>query len=1311
MEAQQVQLDFAIQELEDQLERTLTRDRGRLRSRLGRIRREVRDGRDVSEAIEALRPAVAASVEKAEARRANMPAVSYPEELPVAAMKGEIAAAIREHSVVVVCGETGSGKTTQLPKICLEVGRGVHGVIGHTQPRRIAARSVAKRIADELGLPLGEAGGAVGFKVRFNDVTSPEGYVKLMTDGILLAELQRDRLLNEYDTILIDEAHERSLNIDFLLGHLKNVLEKRPELKLIITSATIDPDRFSRHFGGCPIINVTGRTYPVETRYSPLFDENDPDATQVELTDGIVQAVDELGRDPVVGRGDTLVFLSGEREIRETAKALEDAGGMRHGHQGRYDVLPLYARLNTAEQQRVFQPSRRRRIVLATNVAETSLTVPGIRSVIDSGLARISRYSPRSKVQRLPIEAVSQASAEQRKGRCGRIAPGVCVRLYSEADFEQRPAYTEPEIQRTNLASVILQMQAFGLGEVESFPFIDPPDLRQVRDGYQTLLEIGAIDEHRRLTQTGRVLARLPIDPKLGRMVMAAERENCLEEMIIIASALSIQDPRERPMDKQKQADEAHAQWRAGGSDFLTLLNLWQWFKKTQRERSRSKLRQACSEHFVNYLRMLEWQDVQRQMREVAAGLDWRLNRQPATADQVHRAVIPGLLANVGKKGEGNEYEGVRGRKFFLFPGSVTFSSKPQWVAAAELVETTRLYARTVCAVKPEWIEEAAGHLLKKVYDEPYWQKATGRVVAPMKVSLFGLQLGKRSIDYGKVDPKKSRSLFIQNALVEGDYESGAAFYRHNQRLVRDVELMEVKSRRRDIMVEPATRFAFYDARIAAAAVDQRSFDSWRKKAEKENRRLLFMQPEDLMSRAAGEVDGGDFPDSINAGVELPLSYRFDPGHPYDGMTATVQLADLHAIDADRLDWLVPGLIEEKATDLIRSLPKAIRKNFVPVPEFAHRFVVRAPFGEGNLPAALARDLGRSTGTNVSPGDFRPEELSEYLRMNIRVIDEEGQTVSHGRDVHELRRKLKVRAREKLSELPDPTWNRDHLVEWSFGDLPERVELKAGGRVVQGFPALLDRGQSVSLRLLETPEAARAHHRRGVRRLLLLDYAREIKFQIEDLPQMPQLRLHFAPIGDVKRLREHLAEAIGDRLFAGEDPADVRTQEAFEERVTAAWGRLGETVRSVGATAAAILQRRHEVHLKLSQLRVPDILRASANDMIEQLEHLVPADFLLTTPPKWLPHIPRFLQGIEVRLAKLLDAGLEKDSRAATAVFPFWKAYLNRLATPGLGPLSPAWVEYRWLVEEFRISQFAQQLGTAVKVSEKVLRDRLEALK
>ncbi len=1336
--------DVTFDRVAEVIGQTMLRDRHRLERRLHGLSRRSEPTPD--QLAKVLVPAEH-SAAMAASRRASVPALTYPVELPVSQKRGEIIDAVRDHRCVVVCGETGSGKTTQLPKICLEAGRGVYGTIGHTQPRRIAARTVAARVADEMKSSLGET---VGYKVRFHDETSPTSLVKLMTDGILLAEMQGDRFLNQYDTIIVDEAHERSLNIDFLLGHLKNLLDLRPELKVVVTSATIDPQRFSDHFGGpdvCPVIMVSGRTYPVEVRYRPLFDgtaspdreggvsEDRPEplphgrgSQPEEINDAIIAAVDELGRDPTVAGGDTLVFLSGEREIREAAKALEDHVGGRHGQFGAYEVLPLYARLSNAEQNRVFKTGGKRRVVLATNVAETSLTVPGIRSVVDTGLARISRYSARSKVQRLPIEAISQASSDQRKGRCGRLGDGVCIRLFDEPDFASRPEFTDPEITRTNLAAVILQMSAFGLGAVEQFPFIDPPDPRQVRDGYQTLQEIGGLDEHRRLTTVGRQLARLPVDPKFGRMILAAAEEDCLDEMIIIAAGLSVQDPRERPMDKRKEADDAHADWKAGGSDLLTLVNLWRWYVKERRELSRNKLKQVCKARYVNYLRMMEWGDVQRQLREAVAGLgssgqsrsrqeagptpgNWKLNRDPASAEQVHRAVLPGLLGNVGHKGEANEYDGVRGRKFFVFPGSVVFGSKPQWVVAAELVETSRLYARFVCSVKPEWVEAAAGDLVKKTYGEPYWQMKTGRVIAPMKVTLWGLPIAKRPIDYGKVDPKKSRTIFIKSALVDGDLESGAAFFRHNRQLVRDVELLEAKTRRRDLMVDPATQFAFYDARLPASVVDWRSFDSWRGDAEKQDRRLLYMRPEDLMARSLSEAEGGQFPESIETnGIELPLKYRFDPGHVADGVTATVHLADLHAIDADRLDWLVPGLIEEKVTDLIRTLPKKLRTQFVPVPEVAHRAVLSMRFGEAALTAAVAKYLQQERDVTLDEVDLRPDELSDYLKLNLRVIDENGRPVAHGRDVRELRKLLRVQARGKLAKLPDSPWHRDHIVKWSVGELPERVEIRMNGRGVQGFPALIDKGDSASLRLLETPEAARANHRRGVRRLLLIDYASQIKHQVSDLPDLRKLDLLFSPLGNAGSFRAHLIEACGDRLFLGEDAADVRDEATFEERVNAAWGKLGGVVKQVATVAQNVLTHRQQVYLQLDR-RVPDILTSSVNDMKEQLAHLVPSDFLVRTPPGYLPHLPRYIAAISQRHTKLLDAGLDRDSRLATAVFPYSKAYLDRVGDIEAGPLSPRWMKFRWLLEEYRVSLFAQGLGTAEKVSDKKLSDLLATLK
>ena len=1145
----------------------MLRDRHRLRRAL-RSLRPTRDFEKADARLQQLTEQVERSAAEAERRRARLPVPSFDLDLPVVHRRAEIAEAIRENQVVVVCGETGSGKTTQLPKICLDLGHGVTGLIGHTQPRRIAARSVANRLRDELN-----DRAAVGFKVRFTDETSPDSFVKLMTDGILLAETQSDRFLERYDTIIIDEAHERSLNIDFLLGYLKRLLPRRPDLKLIITSATIDPDRFSKHFDGAPVVMVTGRTFPVEVRYRPLMSE-DEDAQTFEMTDALLAAVDELGR---ATTGDTLVFLTGERDIRETADAL------RKHTNDRLDVLPLYARLSAEEQMRVFKPTGRRRVVLATNVAETSLTVPGITGVIDTGLARISRYSTRNRLQRLPIEPVSQASADQRKGRCGRVSEGVCIRLYSEEDFEKRPRYTDPEILRTNLASVILQMKAFKLGDVEDFPFLDPPDYRQVRDGYQTLFEINAIDANNDLTDAGRILARLPIDPRLGRMLMAAKDENCLEELLALAAALSIQDPRERPMDKRHEADEAHAQFRESGSDFLALLNLWRFWRDTLRQLSQSQARKRCKQLYLSYTRMREWADIHRQLIEYVATFDWRLNREPATYDAVHRALLTGLLANVGRKIDQVEYQGVRGRRFYIFPGSGLFQKKPNWLMAGELVETTKVYARTCASIQPEWIERVAADLVKRTHTDPHWQRKTARVMAYERVTLYGLPVvNKRSVPLAPIDPKQSRSIFIRSALVEMEYDTGAPFFRHNAQLIREVELLEAKGRRRDIMVDADTRFAWYDARIPAQVVGGQSFDKWRKQAEHDNRRLLFMEPEDLMARVGGELGGEQFPDKLiveipwhgrparvpaqpeklerTGGAPVPqnhprsafdLSYRFDPGHAFDGVTVTLPLAALNQLPADRLDWLVPGLIQEKALDLIRTMPKALRVNFVPAPDFARRAVHRMPFGQGNLLDALAAALGKLSGLSVRAEDFSPDGLPDYLRMNVRVIDEHGKQVAVGRDLKQLRQQLRGSARDAFAITPPPPWDRDGITAWDFGDLPERVELRQHGTTLQGFPSLVDRGGAVSLRLLETPDLARDATRRGVRRLFLIDYTKELRHLIDTLPAIKPMGLHYAPLGPGERLKDQIREAVADRLVA-DIPKRVRTKEEFTIRLETA---------------------------------------------------------------------------------------------------------------------------------------------------------------
>jgi ATP-dependent helicase HrpA len=1284
-----------------QLDQTLLRDRHLLRSKLRRVEQLRADGKPFDRLLQSASEQFEHSRRRLEERRTRRLTIEYPPELPISQKRAEIADAIRQNQVVVICGETGSGKTTQLPKICLELGLGRVGMIGHTQPRRIAARSVAQRIAQEMQTGLGDV---VGYKVRFTDQVSEASLVKLMTDGILLAEIQNDRFLNAYDAIIIDEAHERSLNIDFLLGVLKRLLAHRPELKLIITSATIDPQRFSRHFNDAPVILVSGRTYPVEVRYRPLKSE-DEDEREIELDDALTMAVDEIGRD--THGGDTLIFFPGEREIREAAEVL--AGHLRD----RCEIVPLFARLSAEEQMRVFAPHDRRRIVLATNVAETSLTVPGIRAVIDTGVARLSRYNPRSKVQRLPIEPISQASADQRKGRCGRIAEGVCVRLYSEEDFRSRPAFTDPEIQRTNLASVILQMKYLRLGAIEDFPFLDPPDPRQIRDGYATLTEIGALDDRYELTEIGRLLAQLPVDPRLGRMILASRELGALTEVLVIAAALAVQDPRERPLDKQKDADAAHALFRAPDSDFMTSLNLWKWWQDELAGSSHSKLRRSCKARFLSYFRMREWHDVHRQLREVAGQMNWPINLEPASYEAIHRSLIPGLLANVGNKGEAFEYDGIRSRKFHLFPGSTTFHKKPAWVVAAEIVETTKVYARTVAMVQPEWIEQAAKHLVRREYLDPHWQRRTARVIAHEKVTLTGLNLiPRRPVNFGPIDPVSARQIFIKSALVDGDYDTNAAFFRHNQQLVRDVQLIEAKHRRADILADPATRFAFYDVRIPADVNSGQTFDRWRRGAEQADRRLLFMSVEDLMSRAAGELNTTQFPDTLDAdGVTYPLEYHFEPGTPHDGVTLTVRLAQLNQLPGERLEWLVPGLLEEKVIDLIRTLPKPIRVNLVPVPDFARRAVQQMRFGAGSLLATLAKTLGHLGSVPVTPADFRPDQLEPYLHMNVRVLDEHGKLVAQSRDLDALRRQLRERARQTFASLPPSPFHRDDVKEWDFGDLPPKVELRHGGQTLLGYPAVVDMGDSVALRLLDTWESALVETRRGVRRLFVIEYASALRYEVDSIRGLSQMGLNYATLGGMKQLKQQLADAIVDRLGLGDAP-DIRTRMDFELRLESAWNKLPRAAADVGELTGRILSLYQALRRRLDE-PFPPLLEANVQDMRDHLRSLIPPDFLTATSYEWLPHLPRFLQALELRHRKLHNAGLPRDTKWMAVIQPFWDEFRQmhrELATSAVDPRDLE--QFRWLIEEMRVSLFAQELRTSVPMSVQRLaqkRDQLRA--
>jgi ATP-dependent helicase HrpA len=1283
-----------LAELSARVDGLLLRDRGVVARRLQSARKRLAEGQPIDLIVSQVQKMVADSAAVIDQRNRQKFAISYDDNLPIARHRDAIAQAVGTNQVVVLCGDTGSGKTTQLPKILLELGRGVSGTIGHTQPRRIAARSVAQRIADELNAPLGDV---VGYKVRFSDKTTPATRVKLMTDGILLAETQNDRALLEYDTIVIDEAHERSLNIDFLLGYLKQLFPRRPDLKLIITSATIDPERFSKHFDNAPVISVEGRTYPVEVRYRPLMSD-DPEDAGLLVRDGLVSAIEELWSEAA---GDTLVFLPGEREIREAADSLGAA------RLQQAEVLPLYARLSVAEQLRVFAPGRKPRIVLTTNVAETSITVPGIRYVIDTGVARISRYSARNKLQRLPIEPISRASADQRKGRCGRVGPGVCVRLYSEKDFDLRPQFTDPEILRTNLASVILQMKAYGLGRIEEFGFIEPPDYRQVKDGYQTLYELGAIDESNEITDLGRIMARLPIDPKVSRMILAARQFDCLREVLIIAAGLSVQDPRDRPMDKQGAADAAHAAFRVGGSDFLGYLNLWNAYAEQERSVSNNRLRKWCQSNFLSAARMREWGDVLRQLVELTSEMSWNRNTKPADDPRIHQALLAGLLSQVGRRGDNGEYSGTRGKAFWLFPGSSLFHKKPAWVMAAEVVETTKPYARIAAEIQPEWIERAAPHLVKHTYFEPHWQRKTGRVMAYEKVLLHGLQIiAKRSIPYESIDPKKSRELFIHYALVEGDVDLDAPFLRHNQTLLRDIELLEARTRRRDILVDVSTRYAFYDTRIPASVTGLQTFNSWRREAEHQNKRLLFMQQSDLMLRTSADVGAEQFPTtlSMSAGT-FKLAYHFEPGAVDDGVTIVVPLAQLNGIDADRLDWLVPGLIEERLLDLIRTLPKAVRVNVVPAPDYAARSNRIMTFGQGNLYEAFAVALGKLTGMKIRAEDLRPAELADYLKMNIAVIDDAGRPVAQGRDVHELRRRLRDRIRELLAREIDPKWHRDGLTTWDVGDLPERVEIRRGGGTLQAFPGLIDLdGKHAALRLFDSPAAARAATRTGVRRLFVIEYANELSWHVKDLPDWRTMCLHYAPLGTSDALKNQMIEALAHQLITP-DAADVRTRMEYELQLKGAWNRLTAESKRLAHIASRSLAEYHAVSLKVSK-KVPDLMAASVDDMRQQLRWLMPADFMLSTPKAWLEHLPRYLKAMNIRMTKLLDAGVRRDCDRLLEVAPRWQNYLDLKKTwPAGQPETPTLERYRWLIEELRVSLFAQELGTTLSISPKRVDD------
>ncbi|HTO18398.1 MAG TPA: ATP-dependent RNA helicase HrpA [Pseudomonas sp.] len=1341
----------AIATLLHNLDQAFSADRHRLRRQLQDLQKQPDDAR-LTQWLERFQ----ASCAKVQARRESVPVIRYDDALPIAAKRDEIKAALEQHQVLVIAGETGSGKTTQLPKICLEIGRGVNGLIGHTQPRRLAARSVATRVAEELATPLGEL---VGYQVRFEDQSTDRTLIKLMTDGILLAETQHDRFLEKYDTLIVDEAHERSLNIDFLLGYLKKLLPRRPDLKVIITSATIDLERFSKHFNDAPIIEVSGRTYPVETWYRPLAAETDEDGNRVEddltVDQGILAALAEIeAHEKSIGKrpGDVLVFLPGEREIRDAAEVLRKA------NLRLTEVLPLYARLTPAEQQKIFKPAAGRKIVLATNVAETSLTVPGIRYVIDSGTARISRYSYRSKVQRLPIEAVSQASANQRKGRCGRVEPGICIRLYSEEDFLGRPEFTDPEILRTNLAAVILQMLHLRLGDIADFPFIEPPDGKAISDGFNLLQELSAVDREGRISALGRQLARIPIDPRLGRMLLEAARLGSLDEVLIVASALSVQDVRERPADRQQAADQAHAQWKDPDSDFAALINLWRGFEEKRQELGANALRSWCRKNFLNYLRLREWRDAHRQLllivrelklgagkavdgsghppyaaiddRRVEDGEASSTNRITPTTDTklnaklkeqaeaqaaaqrakgyaaVHQAILAGLLSHIGSKTEDGDFLGARQRRFWIHPSSVIGRKKPQWVMAAELVETTKLFARMVAKIEPDWIEPLAGHLIKKNHFEPHWEKKRGQVVAFEQITLFGLiVVGKRPVHYGPVDPPAARELFIREGLVRGEINSRAKCLTENRDLLELLDELEAKARRRDILADEDTLFAYYDVRLPQDIYQAASFESWYKRESQKNPQLLLMREEDVLARDASEVTAALYPDHLRLGeLQLPLTYHFEPGHPRDGVTLRVPAPLLPQLPAERLEWLVPGLLEARAIELVRNLPKAMRKNFVPVPDFVRAALAKLPFAEGSLPESLGRELQRMTGARVPEEAWAEagEKVESHLRMNIEVVDARGKFLGEGRDLAEITARFSEASQAALA-LPTQKAEQQKPVEAKgFAPVAEKTQQKIAGLAMTVYPALVEEGGVVKEGRFPTQAEAEFQHRRALQRLLLQQLSEQAKFLRGKLPGLTDMGMLYRDLGRIEALTEDILLASLDScILDGVEPLprDGAALASLAEQKRGAWTEHAERLSRLMLEILKhwhALQKRFKGRIDLAQA-------VALNDIKAQLGNLIYPGFVREAPVEWLREYPRYLKAIEQRFDKI-GAQLQRDRVWSGELAGYWEQYQARLKKHlQEGKRDPELALYRWMLEEYRVSLWAQQLGTKMPVSDKRL--------
>jgi ATP-dependent helicase HrpA len=1254
---------------------------------------------------------LSASALRRKARLESLVAIEFPADLPVVQKRADLARAIADNQVVIVCGETGSGKTTQLPKICLTLGRGVPGIIGHTQPRRVAARTVATRIAYELKT---ELGGAVGYKVRFNDKVSHDTSIKLMTDGILLAEIHSDALLKNYDTLIIDEAHERSLNIDFLLGYLKQLLPRRPDLKLIITSATLDADRFARHFGAL-VVEVSGRSYPVETRYRPLQVSEEGEAQDV--PQAVSTALDELAAGGL--RGDVLVFLPGEREIRDTAEAL------RKHHPKGMEILPLFARLSAAEQDKVFKTGGQRRVVLATNVAETSLTVPNIGYVIDCGLARVNRYSIRQKVEQLHIEKISRASANQRAGRCGRVMSGVCIRLYDEADFLQRVEFTDPEIFRVSLATVILRMSALALGDIAEFPFIEPPTPRMIADGYQLLGELGAIDEARQLTNLGHELAKLPLDPKIARLLLAGRQYHCLTEILIIASALSVQDPRDRPLDRQEAADAAHKRFADERSDFLAYLKMWAWFEQAVADKKSNRLlAEECRKNFLSPLRLREWRELHQQLHGQVAEMGMRGNEQPATYEQIHKALLCGLLGNIGMKSvESNEYLGARGIKFFIAPNSVLAKKGTKWVMAGELIETHRLYARCVARIEPEWLEEVGSHLIKRHYYDPHWEKKAAQVTAYERSTLHGLLLNaKKRVNYGPMNVPESREVFIRQALVGGEFETRAPFFAHNQKLIADIEALEHKARRPDVLVDDELIFAFYDSRIPSHFSGQglhngAAFEAWRKEAERTDAKLLYLKKDDLMRHEAAGITTDQFPPNLKIdNVIFALSYHFSPGKNDDGITLTVPLALINQVVAARCEWLIPGILAEKIVQLIKTLPQKLRRNLVPVPEFAAAFCREVPASNTPLLQVLARYIREQKQLDVPLDAFRLEQLPSHLLMNFRIVDEHGRQLGMSRNFAQLHAELAPRAAPAAitmsgaaTEEKGVSVSEQRYTSWSFGDFAETREVKRAGQNVTLFNALADEGDAVVLRAFDTRDAAQAAHRGGLRRLFMLLLKEQVKYLEKNLPDAQRLGMLFmAPNSPFSGTQQELQQQILAMTFERcclNDPLPTSEAE-FIARGKEAKNRLLLIAQELARLVGNVLGEYQVVQKNLPQLKAH--VQAS-QDVRAQLEWLLHKRFIADTPYERLQHVPRYLKAISLRIEKLRSNPV-RDAQCMAQLQPLTQAW-QKLRQAQQGNSDPRVDEFAWLMQELRVSLFAQELKTPVIVSVKRLEKMLSGIR